>query len=62
MTKLKHKTTEELEEIRDTRINGNISAYKEAVRGLDSYDTARLISISQPYHSAIAHIELAWEE
>lgn len=58
---MKFKTDEELDQIIENRVNGNISDFREAVKKLNSYDTARLISRGQPYHNMISAIELAWE-
>jgi len=58
---MKFKTEEELQALIDTYTNGNKSDFRETLYTLNAYDTARLIRMWQPYHSAIATIENSYE-
>ena len=58
----KHKTREELQELIDTHTNGNLSIFRETLQELTPYDLTRLISMWQPYHSALTTIRRAYEE
>ena len=50
-----------LQEIINNYENGNKRDFRIAIKKLNAYEVATLISIWQPYHSAIAKIQIAYD-
>lgn len=64
------KTFEDFQAIIDTRVNGNISDFKDQVKGLDKYEVIKLIQYIKggnypsdypKLHNLLAWLELAYE-
>ena len=55
------KTTEQLQAMINNYENGNKSDFRSELKTLNALDTANLISMWQPYHNAIAKIQISYE-